>query len=134
MADFNKGQTFLDLKSVNIDGIKGKYFIALSDADYIDDEIICFVMNTEKFMSKYMVNCNKQYQRFIISPGTFSFISKPTSIMLEKEWHYRFEEMFMDTIKILDLAPDLLVRQIKNCIDWGYILPKAKKIIEDSFK
>jgi len=134
MADFSKGQTFLDLQSVNIDGTKGKYFISLSDANFDDDEIICFVMNTEHYMERYKVNCNKKFQRFIIVSGTFSFITKNTSIMLEKEWYYKYSEMYVEKIKILDLAPDILTRQIKNCIDWGYILPRARKIIEDCFK
>ena len=52
MADFNKGQTFLDKSATNYQGTKGKYFIALSDADDDDDPVICFVMNTEHRMSQ----------------------------------------------------------------------------------
>ena len=74
MAEFEIGQTLLDKQSTNFDGTKGKYFIALSSADYDNDPIICFVMNTERKMSKYHYNCNKKNQRFIIKPETFSFI------------------------------------------------------------
>lgn len=134
MADFNKGQTFLDLSAINFYGTKGKYFIALSNAEYDDDIIVCFVMNTEHRMDKYHLLCNKNQQRFIIAPKTFSFISDYTSIMLVKEVFYEYSELFRDHIKLKDLADETLIRQIKNCIDLNYITPKAAKLIKDSFK
>jgi len=134
MADFNKGQTFFDECAVNYEGTKGKYYIALSDADNDDDLIVCFVMNTENRMDKYHLLCNKDKQRFIISPGTFTFIKRYTSIMLMREVFYKYSEIYQDNIKLLDLTDDNLVRQIKNCIDWNYISEKAKNIIKQSFK
>ncbi len=134
MADFNKGQTFLDKSATNYQGTKGKYFIALSDADDDDDLIICFVMNTEYRMDKYNWLCNKDKQRFIIKPKTFEFITDPTSIILEKEAYYKYSEMYKPNIKLLDKADDTLIRQIKNCIDWNHISVKAANIIKQCFK
>jgi len=134
MADFNKGQTFLDKSATNQQGTKPKYFIALSDADYDDDTIICFVMNTEHRMAQYNWLCNKDKQRFIIKPQTFTFITVPTSIILSKEAYYRYSEMYKPNIKLLEMADDTLIRQIKNCIDWNYISVKAANIIKQSFK
>ncbi len=134
MADFKKGQLFLDKSAINIQGIKGKYFIAMSDAEDDDDLIICFVLNTERRMEKYHLNCNKNFQRFIIPPDTFSFIHEYTSIMLVKEVFYKFAEIFENNILLLDMTNEILLRQIKNGIDWNYISPKAKNIILKSFK
>jgi hypothetical protein len=134
MADLNKGQTFLDLSAINFFGTKGKFFIALSDAEDEDDLVVCFVMNTEHRMDKYNLLCNKNQQRFIIAPSTFSFVSEYTSIMLVKEVFYEYSEFFHDHIKLKDVADDLLVRQIKNCLDFNYLTPKAAKLIKDSFK
>lgn len=134
MAVFEKGQTFLDHEAIDFYGVNPKYFIALSNADFPDDKIICFVMNTENRMEKYHFNCNKNDLRFIIRSNTFSFIDHPTSIMLNKEIFYTFEEICQDHIELLDVADDLLTRQIKNCIDWNFILPKSKKLIFDSFR
>lgn len=134
MADFNKGQSFHDKFATNYQGTKGKYFIALSDADEDDDFIICFVMNTENRMDKYEWDCNKDKQRFIIRPNTFSFIKNPTSIILEKEVYYKYSEMYQSNIELLDIASDVLIRQIKNCIDWNRISLKAASIIKQCFK
>ncbi len=133
MADFNRGQTFLDLSATNLQGTKGKYFIAMSNAEDEDDLIVCFVMNTEHRMDKYHLHCNKNEQRFIIAPGTFSFISVHTSIILVKEVFYQFHELFQDNIKLLDSASETLTRQIKNCIDWDFITLKAARLIKKSF-
>jgi hypothetical protein len=135
MADFEKGQTFLDHQAINHTGKpKAKYFISLSNANDFDDYVICFVMNTEHRFEKYAYNCNYNAHRFIIRPKTFSFIINNTSIMLNQEVVYSLKEIYEPHIKILDKADDLLVRQIKNCINWDYILPKHKKLILDSFK
>jgi len=134
MADFNKGQSFLDTSAVNYFSSKPKYFITMSDADYDDDLIVCFVMNTEHRMDKYKIGCNKDYQRFIIKPGAFSFVTEYTSVMLFKESFYKYSEMRESTIKLLDMANDLLIRQIRNCIDWTDLTPRATKLIKDSFK
>ena len=74
MAEFEIGQTFLDIKSTNFYSQKEKYYIALSNAEYEDDPIICFVMNTERRMDKYHIDCNKKDQKFILEPNTLSFI------------------------------------------------------------
>jgi len=134
MAEFDFGQTFLDKQATNFSGTKGKYYIALSNADYDDDLIICFVMNTEKFMDKYQYNCNKSAQKFIIAPNTFSFIDRDTSIMLDQPVCYKFIEMYGNNIKLLDQADETLCRQIKNCIDFNNIPPKFATLIKDCFK
>jgi hypothetical protein len=134
MAEFDRGQTFLDLSATNQEGTKGKFFIGLSNADYADDSIVCFVFNTEKRMDKYHLGCNKEVQKYIVAPGTFSFVSAHSSIMLNQDYCYKLEEMYGDNIKLLDKADDNLSRQIKNCIDWDYILPKSALLIKQSFK
>jgi hypothetical protein len=134
MAEFDRGQTFLDLAATNIDGTKGKYFIALSFAEYEDDEIVCFVMNTERRIENYTLNCNRTKGKFVIKPGTFKFITEHTSIMLKKEIYYKLEEILSSKIKLLDIAEDKLQREIKNCIYFNYLLPKGTKLIKQSFK
>lgn len=135
MAEFNRGQTFLDRKSSNFDGTKGKYFIALSNAEYTDDYIICFVMNTEHNMNNLHYNCNKNEGKFIIKPDTFSFISNNTSIMLKQPVCYTLDEMYKDNIKLFnEIADEELQRQIKNCLDFGYIPIKFAHYIKESFK
>lgn len=133
MADIEIGQTFLDRKAVNFYGQKGKYFIALSCADCDGDEFACLVMNTERRMEKYQLYCNRQAQKFILSPGTFPFITTHTSIMLSTPCLYKYEEMYQDNIELLDRASKVLCRQIKNCIDWGFIQVKIAKYIKLSF-
>jgi hypothetical protein len=134
MADFEKGQTFLDLKATNFSGTKGKYYIALSDAEDDDDRIISFVMNTENRMDKCRIGCNKKLQKYILKPGDFSFIKNYTAIMLELPVQYSLSEMYEDNIKLLDKADDNLCRQIKNCIDFNYIPVKFAQIIKTCFK
>ena len=94
MADIEIGQTFLDFSATSYQGVKAKYFIVMSRADDIDDEFACFVMNTERRMDKYKLNCNKSVKKFIIVPGTFSFISNYTSIMLSRPCLYKYKEIF----------------------------------------
>lgn len=134
MAEFEIGQTFLDLKSTNLYVQKAKYFISLSSADNEDDEIVCFVMNTENKMEKYHVGCNRQAQKFILLPDSLSFIINPTSIMLAEPARYYFREIYENNIKLLDKADLLLCRQIKNCINWDYISVKFANLIDASFK
>ena len=133
MADFELGQTFLDKKSTNYSGTKPKYYIALSSADDDDDPIICFVMNTERYMDKYSFGCNKQDEKFIIEKGTFSFIKYPTSIMLFSAVMYKLSEMYESKIVLYEVAKEKLCRQIKNCINWNSIPIKFQRIIKDSF-
>ena len=108
MADFERGQTFLDLRACNIDRTGGKYFIGLSDACDDDDIIVCFIFNTEHKMDKYRLACNPKSEKFIIAPKTFSFITQNTSIMLYREVIYRLAEMYESNIKLLDKAEDEL--------------------------
>jgi hypothetical protein len=131
MADIEIGQTFIDHRSTNLfEGEKAKYFITMSCADCEGDEFACFVMNTERRMEKYRLYCNKSKQKFIIPPGTFSFITNNTAIMLAKPAIYKYEEMFQDHIQLLELATPLLCKQITNCIDWDYIPLKIAKMIK----
>jgi len=134
MAEFEIGQTFLDLKATNFSGTKGKYYIALSNADFDDDLIISFVMNTENRMEKYKYGCNKDAQKFVIAPKTFSFIDRDTSIMLDQPVCYKLIEIYGRSIKLLDRADETLCRQIKNCIDLNYIPVKFANIIKACFK
>jgi hypothetical protein len=134
MAEFEKGQTFLDLGATNFCGSKGKYFIGLSTANFDDDIICCFVLNTEKRMDRYRLYCNKEAQKFIIPPQTFSFITDYTSIMLHQAVVYRLKEIYDDRIKLKDLADDTLARQIKNCVNRDSISVKHYQLIRDSFK
>jgi hypothetical protein len=135
MVEFKRGQTFLDHKAVDFSGNqKAKYFIGLSNAYDPEDEIVCFVMNTENHFSKYHLWCNHGYHRFIIPPTTFTFIVEHTSIMLNKEAVYTLGELMQSDKKLLDIASDDLSRQIKNCIDWRFIIPKRKQLIMNSFK
>ncbi len=135
MEEFKRGQTFIDYKAIDWTGKPGpKYFIGLSSAYDIDDKIVCFVMDTEKHFEKYHLDCNPLHLRFIIPPNTFSFISRHTSIILSKEAIYKLSEIYSGNIKLLDMAADNLARQIKNCINWRYILPKHKEMIINSFK
>ncbi len=130
MADIEVGQTFIDLRSSNLfQGEKAKYFISMSCADCDGDEFVCFVMNTERMMEKYHPYCNKTKQKFIIPPNTFSFITAHTSIMLARPAVYTYEEMFAGHIRLLEVAPNLLCSQIKNCIDWNFIPPRISKMI-----
>ncbi len=130
MADIEIGQTFVDLHSTNLfQGDKAKYFITMSCADCEGDEFVCFVMNTERMMKKYHLNCNKSKQKFIIPPDTFSFITDNTAFMLARPAIYKYEEMYESHIRLLEVAPVLLCSQIKNCIDWNFIPPRISKMM-----
>jgi hypothetical protein len=135
MADIEIGQTFIDHHSTNLfQKDKAKYFIIMSCADCEGDELVCFVMNTERKIEKYKLWCNKSKLKFIIPPGTFSFITDNTAIMLAKPAIYKYEEVYADHIKLLDKATPLLCSQIKNCIDWNFIPLKISKLIKESVK
>ena len=134
MADIEIGHTFLDFKAISYQGEKPKYFITMSNADDFGDEFACFVMNTERRKNKYVLNCNKSAQKFVIAPNTFSFVINYTSIMLSRPCIYKYEEIFETSIKLLDIAPNKLCRQIKNCIDWNYIQIKITNLIKDAFR
>jgi hypothetical protein len=82
MPLFEAGTTFLDHYSRNIQGEKAKYFIGMNNADDEDDVIVAFVFNTEHRMDLYRVGCNKDKQKYVIEPKSFSFISAHSSIML----------------------------------------------------
>ncbi|MBN1294978.1 MAG: hypothetical protein JXB48_24290 [Candidatus Latescibacteria bacterium] len=135
MAEFDIGQTFLDLKSTNLfRATKGKYFIAMSEADYDDDFIVCFVLNSENRIDRYKFGCNKKHNKFILEPSTFSFLTNSTSIMLSQPACYKLAEMYQSNIKLLDKADITLCRQIKNCIDWNYIPDRLVNLIKTCFK
>lgn len=134
MADFEKGQFFFDKRAINHQGTKGKYFIGLNDAEYEDDVIVCFVINSEYRMDRLRLNCNKDENKFVLKPDSFQFIKHHSSIMLAIPNYYKLIEMYLPSIKLLDKADDLMCRQIKNCIDWSYIIQKYHKLIKDCFK
>jgi hypothetical protein len=134
MADIEIGQIFLDMQATNYYQSKPKYHIALSSAEYDDDNIICFVINTEHNIKDYALGCNKSSSKFIISQGTFSFITKQSAIMLHQEVLYILEEMYKDSIKLLEVADIELCRQIKNCIDFNDISVKFGNLIKECFK
>ena len=64
MADIEIGQTFIDFHSTNLfHPNKPKYHIAMSFANDLDDEFVCFIMNTERRIDKYKLKCNKSVQK-----------------------------------------------------------------------
>lgn len=135
MADIEIGQTFLDLQATNHQGTKGKYFIAMSCADCEGDSFVCFCMNTEHHRDKYRLWCNRAKGKFLISPGTFPFIDRYTSIMLFDPCTYKYEEMCLRNIQIMNyIAPGTICRQIKNCIDFAGISVRFAKMIKNSFE
>jgi len=137
MATIDRGQFFLDFKAVKSGNEKAKFFIALTEGTDDDDSIICFVINTEHRMDLYNVNCNRSKQRFILFKDVhkFEFLKNPSSIMLDDACQYFIAEFYEDNLKILDdKADEILCRQIKNCIDEGYILPAFMKKIKENYK
>lgn len=137
MITVERGQFFLDYHSIKVGKEKAKFFLALTSGDELDEEVICFVINTEKRMDLYNVCCNKSKQKFILynEIHNFNFLEKPSSIMLDEARKYYVKEFFDDGIKLLDdIAEEKICREIKNCIDPGYILPKFWAIIQADYK
>lgn len=138
MALFEKGITFLDFRAVNIQGGKPKYFIALTPGDYDDDHIVCCVFNTEKRPDLIdCCGCNKRLNKYIIQPGSFSFIKVHTAIDLVPLSYLLKDILCSSHIKILDssdIASDLLCRRIKNCMDKQYIPLKFNNILKETYK
>jgi hypothetical protein len=135
MSLFDAGTTFLVKRSTNLQGTKPKYFIGMNNGDEEDECIISFVFNTEKRMDLHHLHCNKDKQKFIIEPSTFSFINVYSAIILSVPNFFSLKEILCEKeIKIMDTAPELLSRQIKNCIDWSYIPIKYHQIIKQCFK
>jgi len=129
-----KGQTFLHKNATNYQGTKPKYFIALNQADGLEDEIVCFVINSENRMDKYVEGCNKGKGKYILKPNELSFITHHSSIMLDLPIRYYVKELFENDFVILDIANDLLCRQIKNCMNFDNIPSRFGNIIKDCFK
>jgi len=137
MATIDKGQFFLDHHALKDGKQKAKFFIALTEGDTDDESVICFVINTEHRMDLYKIECNRSKQRFILFKDVhkFEFLEKPSSIMLDEACQYFIKEFYDDHIKILDdKADETLCRQIKNCIDEGYILPAFMRKIKENYK
>ncbi len=135
MVEFERGQFFLDHQATNYQGQKGKYFIALTDAECDDDLIVCFVLNTERRMELHTLDCNKEVQKYILAPNSFSFVRDHSAIMLSLPCCYKLIEMYKDNIQILnDKADEVLCRRIKNCIDLNQIIIKFAKIIKECYK
>ncbi len=137
MAIIEKGLFFWDPHAIRDFKENDKYFIIITDGNYEDDLLVCFSLNTEKRMDKYNVLCNRRSAKFILSPDIhkFSFLKKFTSLNLDEPCLYSVKELFENHIKILeqDKAGIELLRQIKNCIDYGYLLPKHIALIKASF-
>lgn len=135
MPLFEVGTTFLDHRAINIKGTNPKYFLALNNADDKDDIIVSFVFNTEHRMDLYHVGCNKEKQKFVVAPKSFSFISDYSSIMLAVPTYYQLEEIIdIPSMKIFEKANDKLLREIKNCLDMKNVSLKFHHLIKDSFK
>ncbi len=89
-------------------------------------------------MDKYNVLCNKKSQKFILSPDLhkFSFLKNFTALNLDQPCLYSVKELFENHIKVFekDKASIELLRQIRNFIDEGYLLPKHISLIKSSFR
>lgn len=137
MGIIKKGLFFLDHHAQRDFKEKPKYFIVFTDGDLSDDELVCFSLNTEHRMDLYNVQCNKNKAKFILSPKLhpFSFLTEYSALRLDEPCLYRVEELFGDQFMVFenDIAPNLLLRQIKNCIDEGYLLPKHILLIKNSY-
>lgn len=135
MPLFEAGRTFLDKKAPNLSGSKAKYFIGMNDADFEDDYIVCFVFNTEHRIDLLPnIGCVKAKLKYVIEPGTFSFIIKHSSIELLPVFYKLKELLDNPNIVELDKADEILARRIKNCVDENLIPSKAWNLIKDSFK
>jgi len=55
MPLFEAGTTFLDFRTISIEGEKPKYFIGMNNADDDDDIVISFVFNTEHQLNKLKI-------------------------------------------------------------------------------
>lgn len=137
MATIEKGQFFLDHQALKEGETKAKYFIVLTDGNLDDDEVICIVMNTEHRMDIYHVGCNHEKQKFVLykEEHEFDFLEKPSSLMLDEPRTYWVKEFYEDHLKILDdKADENLCRQIKNCVDINYWLPRQAQLLKDCYK
>lgn len=134
MVLVERGQTFIDHQATLNGKTKAKYFIALSKADDFDDELVCFVINSERSSKFQKHQCYKQYHKFTIRERTFSFIEHFSSIILDKPRIYNASKLTENNIIILEKAPDILQRQIKNCIDFNLLIPLYTQLIKNSFK
>jgi hypothetical protein len=129
-----RGQTFIDKKAANIQGSKPKYFISLTDACEPNDELICFVINSENKMYNLREACNKEKRKYVLKPKDLTFIEHYSSIMLDMPSRYYLKELFGKDCDRLDVADELLCRQIKNCIDFNAIPSKYGDLIKACFK
>lgn len=135
MPLFEAGTTFLNHRAINIQGEKPKYFIGMNNADDEDDFIVAFVFNTEYRMDLYHVGCNKDKQKYVVEPASFSFISAHSSIMLSVPQYYQLKEIIdKSSVKIFEKAKDRLAREIKNCLDLKNVSMKFHHLIKESFK
>jgi len=137
MDTIKKGLFFLDYQAQRDFKKKAKYFIVFTDGDLLDDELVCFSLNTEHRMDLYRILCNKNKAKFILSSSVhkFSFLTEFSTLMLNEPCIYRVEELFSDRFEVFenDIASIELLRQIRNCIDDGYLLPKHILLIKNSF-
>jgi hypothetical protein len=135
MPLFTPGTIFIDIKAANLIGQKAKYFIGMNEANDEDDEIVCFVLNTEKFPEKLVIGCNKDKEKFFVPLNKFSFQTNPTSIMLYRAVFYYLRDILEDeNIKTIETVDEITARQIKNCINKDNIEEFAWALINSSFK
>ncbi len=144
MAEFEKGDIFIDYRAVNIAGEKAKYFLCMNDANEADDKVVCFVMNTEGRMDKYHVGCNNSVGKFVLILGDTplentkgkSFLKNPTSLMLSKPRIYTVSEFLeRSDIKFIGkIIDDKFLRRIKNCIDFNDLTFLEMRLIKEAFK
>jgi hypothetical protein len=135
MPLWEAGTTFLDFHATNIHGQKPKYYISLNNADDEDDVLVSFVFNTERRMDLYHTGCNKGKGKFVVVPGSISFISEHSSIMLALPAYYLLKEIIDNSsVKILEKVGEKLLREIKNCLDLKHVIQKYHSRIKDSFK
>ncbi len=134
MCLLKRGQFFIDLRAANNQGTKPKYFIAMTSADFDDDWVVCFVINTERHMDKMAsIGCNKKRLAYVLEPGQFSFLTEYSSIFLRVRQYTLAELINSNTIKMLDIAPDELCRKIKNCCDKDNIEVKFWKMLNEEY-
>lgn len=137
MAIIEKGTFFLDLHATKNFEENDKFMLVMSEAEFEDDVLLCFSLNTEHRMDLYHVGCNGRKAKFILSPDLdkFSFLKRFTYLKLDEPLIYKVKELFEDSIKVYesDKANEILLRQINNCIDRGYLTPKQVEILKQTY-
>lgn len=107
----------------------------MTSADFDDDWVVCFVINTEHRMDQMTsTGCNKERLAYVLEPGQFSFITKYSSVYLIATQYTLSDILNSDSIVLLETAPDELCRKIKNCCDKDNIEVKFMKMLNEEYK